>query len=249
MTAPLPWPDNTDCLIFDTLDSTMAEAARLGPDLVRPTWIMARIQTNGRGRRGRQWSAPQGHFAATYVFRPNAAAAEAALRSFAAANAVYNALAQKVDRDRLALKWPNDVLLDGGKISGILLESVGTAQALDWLAVGVGVNLKRAPDQVRDAAFPPIGLEDAGGRACDGDEFLSLLASHFAAEESAFAKFGFAPIRESWLRRAARLGTPITARTTRDEIKGVFETIDETGQLVLRTPKGQVRIPAADIFF
>lgn len=249
MTEPLPWPDKTDRLIFDELDSTMAEAARIGPDLARPTWIMARRQTAGRGRRGRAWSSPNGHFAATYVYRPRGTAAEAALRSFFAANAVYEALAMNVDRDRLALKWPNDVLLDGGKVAGILLESVGTSTSLDWLAIGIGVNLIDAPTNVRDAAFPPIGLEQAGGAPMDPDEFLSLLASNMETEERLFDTLGFDPIRKNWLRRAARLGEVITARTAREEITGRFETIDEAGQLVLDTSKGQVRIPAAEVYF
>lgn len=249
MSEPLPWPDKTERLIFDELDSTMAEAARIAPDLVRPTWIMARRQTAARGRRGRVWSHPDGHFAATFVYRPYGTAAQAALRSFFAANAVYEALALKVDRDRLSLKWPNDVLLDGGKVAGILLESVGTATALDWLAIGIGVNLVRAPDGLRDAAFPPIGLEEAGGEPTDPDEFLSYLASNMATEERLFAELGFGPIRKNWLRRAARLGEVITARTAREEITGRFETMDEDGQLVLETPNGQVRIPAADVYF
>lgn len=249
MTEPLPWPEKTDRLIFDELDSTMSEAERIAPDLRRPTWIMAHRQTAARGRRGRVWRSPPGHFAATFVYRPHGTAADAALRSFFAANAVYEALAMCVDRDRLSLKWPNDVLLDGGKVAGILLESVGTAQALDWLAIGVGVNLVSAPTDVRDAAFPPIGLEEAGGTPCDRHEFLSLLASNMATEESLFQRLGFGPIRKNWLRRAARLGEIITARTAREEFTGRFETIDEAGQLVLETPKGQVRIPAADVYF
>ncbi|MEM7753739.1 MAG: biotin--[acetyl-CoA-carboxylase] ligase [Pseudomonadota bacterium] len=249
MIDPLPWPEKTDRMIFDELDSTMAEAARIAPDLARPTWIMARCQTAGRGRRGRVWANPKGHFAATFVYRPHGTAAQAALRSFFAANAVYEALAMKIDRDRLSLKWPNDVLLDGGKVAGILLESVGTVTALDWLAIGIGVNLVDAPTDVRDAAFPPIGLEAAGGDPADADEFLSFLASNMATEERLFDELGFGPIRKNWLRRAARLGEVITARTARDEITGRFETVDEDGQLVLQTPKGQVRIPAADVYF
>lgn len=249
MIDPLPWPDRTDRLIFERLDSTMAEAARMAADLVRPTWIMAREQTHARGRRGRTWTSPPGHFAATFVLKPNGGAADAALRSFFASNAVYEALAMKVDRDRLSLKWPNDVLLDGGKVAGILLESLGTASVLDWLAIGIGVNLGDAPSDVRDAAFPPIGLEAAGGEPCDQDEFLSLLASNMATEERLFAELGFTPIREKWLRRAARLGEVIEARTARHIVTGRFETVDETGQLVLETPKGQVRISAADVYF
>lgn len=249
MTEPLPWPERTDRIILDEVDSTMAEAMRRAPDLMRPTWIMAHRQTAARGRRGRTWENPPGNFAATYVFKPKGNAATAALRSFSAANALYEALALKIDRDRLALKWPNDVLLNGGKVAGILLESTGTQGRLDWLAIGIGVNLTHVPPTVQDAMFPPVCLVGEGGESTDTDELLSILASNMETEERIFAELGFAPIRENWLRRAARLGEVITARTARDEITGTFETVDEAGQLVLRTPKGQVAIPAADVFF
>lgn len=227
----------------------MAEAARRAPDLKRPTWIMALKQTAGRGRQGRPWRHPEGHFAATYVFRPLGGPQDAALRSFFAANALYEALALRIDRDRLSLKWPNDVLLDGGKVAGILLESVGTTGRVDWLSVGIGVNLKEAPEDIDDAAFPPVGFEASGGEPTDVYELLSFLASNMETEERLFAEFGFAPIREKWLRRAARLGEVITARTAHEEIIGRFETVDEAGCLVLATPKGQVRVSAADVYF
>ena len=83
----------------------------------------------------------------------------------------------------------------------------------------------------------------------DPDAFLSCLASNIETEERLFDEMGFAPIRENWLRRAARLGEVITARTVRDEFTGRFETVDEAGQLVLQTAKGQVRIPAAEVYF
>ena len=93
---PLPWPERTGRIILDETDSTMAEAARRVATLSRPTWIMARHQTAGRGRRGRTWANPGGNFAATYVLKPGGNAASAALRSFMAANALFEALALKV---------------------------------------------------------------------------------------------------------------------------------------------------------
>ena len=245
----LPWPEGTDRIVLDEVDSTMAEAARRAPDLKRPTWIMAMKQTAARGRRGRAWAHPEGHFAATYVFRPTGGPQDAALRSFFASNALFEALALRIERDRLGLKWPNDVLLDGGKVAGILLESTGTAGRTDWLSIGIGVNLKDAPDGVRDPAFPPMGFEASGGQPTTPHELLSFLASNIATEEKLFGEFGFTPIRERWLRHAARLGEVITARTLREEFTGRFETVDELGRLVLATPKGQVRVPAADVYF
>lgn len=247
--ALLPWPDGVDRIVLDEVDSTMAEAVRRASTLDRPTWIMARRQTAARGRRGRVWENPDGNFAATFIFRPGGNAASAALRSFMAANALYETLALQVDRDRLSLKWPNDVLLNGGKVAGILLESTGSGGGIDWLSIGIGVNLVHVPSGIRDASFPPVSLVGEGGTPVDADTFLSTLASAIATEEGIFAALGFGPIREKWLRRAARLGEVITARTARDESTGIFDTVDEAGQLVLMTPKGRVAIPAADVYF
>ena len=227
----------------------MAEAARRAPFLDRPTWIMAKRQTEPRGRRGRSWIEPNGNFAATLVLKPRCNAAAAALRSFLAANALFEALAMSIDRSRLTLKWPNDVILNGGKVAGILLESAGAADQIEWLTIGFGVNLISAPEDVTDADFRPVGLAAEGGEIMDINEFLSLLASNVATEERLFAELGFGPIRKKWLRRAARLGEAITARTARDEISGTFETVDDAGQLVLTTPNGRVKIPAADVYF
>lgn len=226
----------------------MVEAARLAPELKRPTWIMARRQTAARGRQGRAWQNPEGNLAATLLMRPLGGPADAALRSFMAANALFETLALHVDRTKLAVKWPNDVLLSGGKVAGILLESMGTAQGLDWLAIGVGVNLAVVPDGVQDAAFPPTALSEHGD-AVSPEAFLEELAANYATEEAIFAELGFARIREDWLKRAARLGEVITARTSREEITGTFESIDEAGNLILRTPKGAQVIAAADVYF
>jgi len=243
------WPEGYDRLIYDELDSTNSEAARLAPDLKRPTWIMARHQTHARGRRGRSWQNPKGNFAATLVMRPSGNAAWAALRSFLAANAVYETLAFWADRDALTLKWPNDVLLNEGKIAGILLESAGSAEATDWLAIGIGVNLAHRPLGIRDALFPPICLADRIGETVLPEDFLTLLASNYATQEDILTRLGFDKIRKIWLGRAARLGEIITAHTGREEITGRFATVDEAGCLVLETPEGRRAIPAADVYF
>nr|WP_245398641.1 biotin--[acetyl-CoA-carboxylase] ligase [Oceaniglobus trochenteri] len=233
---------------MDDVDSTNAEAARIAPDLGHPTWIMAHRQSAARGRRGRAWDMPRGNFAATLVMRPGGVPGWAALRSFLAANALFETLAMHVDRSRLSNKWPNDVLLDNGKVGGILLESAGQGGQVQWLSIGIGVNLAVAP-LVRDAAFPPVSLAEQGGAAVAPEAFLDQLAGFYATEESILEQLGFAPIREKWLRHAARLGEVITARTTTEELTGRFETIDEAGQLILETPAGRKVVPAADVYF
>lgn len=230
----------------------MNEAARIAPDLGMPTWILAEHQSAARGRRGRSWVNPKGNLAATLVMRPEGPVDQIALRSFVAALALYDALVAVSGRaEGLALKWPNDVLLNGGKLAGILLESAGQGGKAAYLAIGVGVNLAQAPsvDEVEEGAVGPVSLLSETGTAIGTDDFLTELASAYALHEDNFVTYGFDPIRTAWLDRAARLGEVITARTGTRETTGTFETVDRTGNLVLRTAKGRISIPAAEIYF
>lgn len=209
---------------------------------------MAHRQTAARGRRGRRWEMPEGNFAATLAMRPGGGPAAAALRSFVAANALYAALAMHARDAALALKWPNDVLLAGGKVGGILLETTGQGATVDWLSIGIGVNLVAAPAIDGETAFPPVCLADHGDRV-DPEAFLALLADHFATQEAILDRLGFQAVREDWLQRAARLGEVITARTSKEDITGRFDTLDEAGNLVLVTGTGRRVIAAADVYF
>ena len=226
----------------------MAEAARQASVVDRPTWIMADRQTGGRGRSGRSWEGSDGNLYATLIYHPGCTPQAAAQRSFMAAIALFETLAMYVPRGNLSLKWPNDVLLDGGKVAGILLESAGTGPFVDWLAVGIGVNLAVAPP-VDGAAFPPVSLAEAAKQEIDAGRFLARLAGHFQTQEKKLDTFGFARIREDWLRHAARLGEVITARTPREEVTGTFDSLDEAGNLVLVTADGPQVIAAADVYF
>ena len=243
------WPEGYDRIVLDTVDSTNAEAARIAPQLKRPTWIVAKTQTGGHGRRGRPWVTGPGNLAATLVFKPGGRAQDAALRSFLAANALFEALAMQVDRTELSVKWPNDVLYRDGKIAGILLESVTDGGRIGWLSVGIGVNLAHAPARREADLIRPVSLADFGGDPVDPLDFLDTFADCYATEERIFEEFGFQPIRETWLENAARLGERITARTMREEITGTFETVDEAGTLILQTAEGRVAITAADVYF
>ncbi len=246
------WPTGVARRVLDEVDSTNAEAARIAPTLAGSEWILALRQTAGKGRRGRTWIDPVGNFSATYVMRPTEPADQVALRSFVAALALFDTIVSATGKPTgLSLKWPNDVLLNGGKVAGILLESIGSGKGVDHLAIGIGVNLRNAPvaGAIETRALRPVSLANETGINILPSEFLSLLAPAFAKWETQFTTYGFAPIRETWLARAARLGEAITARTGAEEITGTFETIDQSGNLVLSTAKGRRAIPAADIFF
>lgn len=246
------WPQGYDRRILAEVDSTNAEAARVAGDLSGPTWIMAHTQTAARGRRGRGWANPAGNFAATLALHPTEPPEQAALRSFVASLALYDTIVAATGRATgISLKWPNDVLLNGGKLAGILLESAGHGPRLSHLAIGIGVNLRHAPDvkEVEQGAARPVSLLSEAGADVGAEAFLTLLAQAYARHERQFTTYGFGPIRAAWLDRAARLDEVITARTSRTEITGTFETVDEAGNLVLTTRGTRHAIPAAEVFF
>ncbi|MFN0116353.1 MAG: biotin--[acetyl-CoA-carboxylase] ligase [Paracoccaceae bacterium] len=249
---PEGWPEGTDRVVLTKVDSTNAEAARRAPGLTRPTWIMALRQSAARGRRGRPWLMAEGNFAATLSMPLASPPAEAALRSFVAALALHEALAGLTgERARLTLKWPNDVILNGGKVAGILLESAGRVAQLDRLAVGIGVNLVAAPGQqeVEAGALFPVSVLGETGRTITPGVLLTPLAAAFARWEARLSCEGFPPLRDAFLSRAGRIGETVTARTGAGAVEGRFETIDDTGALVLSTANGPRAIPAADLYF
>ena len=252
MSADPVWPAGTGRFVHDRLDSTNAEGARLAAGLTGPAWVLAREQTAGRGRRARAWASPPGNFHGTLVLRPTESPDIVALRSFVAALALREAFTAITDLPQaFALKWPNDVLLNGGKVAGILLESSTSGAGVSALCIGIGVNLIAAPDatQVEPGALRPVSLMAETGLRLTPEAFLNHLAPAYARWESVFTAEGFAPIRAEWLAHAARLGQRIIARTGRDTREGLFETIDASGNLVLRTDRGPIAVPAAEVFF
>lgn len=242
----------TGRICLPEIDSTNAEGFRQAVALPGPTWIVAGYQTAGRGRRARPWVSPRGNFHATLVLKPVEPPEVVALRSFAAALALRDAcVALSGLGESFTLKWPNDVLLNGGKLAGILLESQGLGGTDPVLCIGVGVNLIAAPDPalVEPGAVPPVSFLEETGLRISPEAFLDALAPAYSAWEDRFATQGFAPLRDAWLSHAARLGQVIRARTGSEVREGTFETIDQQGNLILQTAQGRLAIPAAEVFF
>jgi BirA family biotin operon repressor/biotin-[acetyl-CoA-carboxylase] ligase len=177
---------------------------------------------------------------------------QVALRSFAAALALRDALVAVTGLpEAFSLKWPNDVLLNGAKLAGILLEAISAGTGVQALAIGIGVNLIANPDQsvMEEGALPAVSLLSETGLRITPEAFLAALASAYARWEALFTAQGFAPLRAAWLSHAAKLGETIRARTGKDTHHGVFDTIDSQGNLILMTATGRLEIPAAEVFF
>ncbi len=235
--------------LFDTLDSTNAEARRRAEaGEAGPLWIVARRQTAGRGRRGRAWSTETGNLAATCLLVTERAPADAARIAFTAALAVFDAAAAFVSEDRLALKWPNDLLLDGRKAAGVLVESGARPEGRLWLAVGIGINLAHAPEAERPTAALAPHLRP-GVAAPTVESAAELLAEAFARRMTLWDHDGFEAVARAWTARAAYLGEPCEARLPHETVRGVAEGLDPDGALRLRLADGGVRrITAGDVF-
>lgn len=179
-------------------------------------------------------------------------AAEASLRSFVAAIALLETLGRITKQpENFALKWPNDVLLNGGKLAGILLESSGHGQNVDRLCIGIGVNLIAAPkpEDLPEDALKPVSLLAQTGTQLDPEELLDQLSPALDHWDQRLRQEGFEPIKQAWLAAAARLGEEIEVFDGKRTYSGTFETIGDDGSLVVRDGLMRHRIQSGDVRF
>ncbi|MCJ8143133.1 biotin--[acetyl-CoA-carboxylase] ligase [Ancylobacter sp. A5.8] len=232
---------------FEAVGSTNIEAlARAnGP---APCWFVAERQTTGRGRRGRPWSSEPGNLYATLLLVDAAPLIRQPELCFVAALALHDAVraVTGIDPLRIGLKWPNDVLIDGGKLAGILLEATLLPDGRGATVIGFGVNCAHNPP---DTPYKAVNLAGAGFPTSPD----ALLAALDAAMQERLAQWargaGFAEIRDAWLRRASGIGRPVLVRLGERETSGVFEALDASGAMLLRRSDGAREIiNAGDVF-
>jgi BirA family biotin operon repressor/biotin-[acetyl-CoA-carboxylase] ligase len=234
---------------FDEIDSTNTEARRRAEaGEPGPVWITALRQTAGRGRRGRTWETGEGNLAATLLMTTEREPRDAAQVSFVAALAVSDLASAYLPAERVKVKWPNDVLVEGRKLAGVLVESGQRREGGLWLAIGVGVNLAKAP---RNAERPGTSLAAETLTPPPAPRVaLTGLAAAFADWLEVWDDKGFPAIAAAWTARAHGLGETCAARLAAETIEGVAEGLDLDGALRLRLADGGIRrITAGDVFF
>lgn len=230
--------------VLDETDSTNDEARRLIDSGERgPLWIVARQQTKGRGRLGREWVSPKGNLHASFIFGGFESVPVAPQLGFVAGVAAMRALRAVAGAQAFLLKWPNDLLLDRAKLGGILLECVDRAGPIAIL--GIGVNIAEAPG---DLPYAAVALSALGASAPSPEAFFAALSDSLVdVLEIWRGGEGFSQIREEWLSRAAGIGEQIRIALTNETLDGKFDTIDASGRLVL-TIDGKARaIEAGDV--
>jgi BirA family biotin operon repressor/biotin-[acetyl-CoA-carboxylase] ligase len=233
---------------FERIGSTNAEALARARDGERgPVWFVTSEQTAGRGRRHRPWIAPRGNLASSILEVMDVPPPVAATLGFAAGLAVLAALRSAgATETRFTLKWPNDVMADGKKLAGILLEAETVGDGLA-VVVGIGTNVLAAPEGTPTPAtsFRTLGIE------LQAEQLFAALSDSWIEFRNVWDDGrGFAEIRQKWLQGAAGRGQPVSIAAGGSTVTGIFDTIDETGCMIVRTPDGSgVPISAGDVYF
>jgi BirA family biotin operon repressor/biotin-[acetyl-CoA-carboxylase] ligase len=233
-------------LRFDTLGSTNAEAlARARAGERGPLWIVAAAQTAGRGRRGAVWVSEPGNLYATLLLTEPSPPALGPQLSFVAALALHDAVAACAPHlgPALALKWPNDLLLGGDKLAGILVE--GESEPVFAVAIGIGVNCAHHPEAT---GYPATDLAAAGAIVTPEALLSELAAAMMRRLEQWDRGAGFARIRADWLKRAAGLGGDIRVRLPEREFSGRFEGLDDAGRLLVTHDGTLTAVGAGEVF-
>ena len=243
---------------FDQIGSTNAEAIARARDGERgPMWFVTSEQTAGRGRRHRPWIAPRGNLASSILEVIDVSPAVAATLGFAAGLALEAAL-QKVsveaslraagsDHMKFSLKWPNDVLAGPQKLAGILLEAEAVTDGRLAVVVGIGINVIAAPEGTPTPATSLAAL----GINIGAEELFTVLSDSWAEFRGIWDQGrGFGEIRRLWLERATGLERGVAVHTGGSIVEGIFDTIDESGCMIVRTLDGKrVPISAGDVYF
>jgi BirA family biotin operon repressor/biotin-[acetyl-CoA-carboxylase] ligase len=227
---------------------TVAETGSTNADMIalaatglhEGVWLRAERQTSGRGRQGRAWASPTGNFSASTLVRLRPSDPPAATLALVAAVALDEVVGAYLP-GRAQLKWPNDLLIDGAKLSGILLE-----RAEGSVVIGIGVNLAHLPDDIER----PAASLAAQGVAVAPEDFAETLAEAFARWVERWRGEGVDVVRRKWVERAHAAGAPLTARLPDGSaIDGLFDGLDAEGALILRLADGTRRvIHAGDVF-
>ncbi|HEY6917416.1 MAG TPA: biotin--[acetyl-CoA-carboxylase] ligase [Allosphingosinicella sp.] len=222
--------------------STNDDVAALARDgAPEGTWLRAGRQTGGRGRQGREWLSPEGNLYASTLVRLQMGDPPAHTLALTAAVALHEILSLYAAGAPLTIKWPNDILSDGAKVSGILLERIG-----DCVVVGFGANLAEHPMELER---PTASIRALAGAAPDPASVVEALADSFARWLGRWRSEGLKPVQSRWLAAAHPVGTVFTAAVSGEKVEGLFDGLDDNGALRLRIADGTTRvINAGDVF-
>lgn len=243
------WYQYYNIAIFDSIDSTNEEAKRIANTGNSGNYVIwAKSQTKGRGRSGNSWYSPKGNIYLSILLRPDFEVSKLSQLPFLVAVALGKTIKKFIPADKgLTYKWPNDILIEGKKAAGILIESSLTNNNVNWLVIGVGINLCDEPDLKN---YLSTSLIKEGAKIPTIDMFVHELMQSFQFYLLQWTKEGFEDIRKEWLKNSIPKGAVITAKYTGNRVSGTFEGIDDKGNLQMQLSNNQtIMISSGEVFY
>ncbi|MDG1858636.1 MAG: biotin--[acetyl-CoA-carboxylase] ligase [Emcibacteraceae bacterium] len=238
-------PDGFNHQACLSIDSTNKEAVRqIMTGAVSGLWITAEEQTSGRGRSGREWVSNSGNLFSTLVYETGKSLCHSAQLSFVTSLAVRDTVEHFTIGADVKCKWPNDVLVNGAKISGILLETFINEDGTNFMIIGIGINVNHHPDK---PLYPAAHINKFANVAVS--DVFQCLAKNMSGWLNVWQNYGFEKIRHSWLNYAKGQGDDILVRLPNEELNGRFVDLDGDGALMLDTGTEIKLIHSGDVFF
>ncbi|WP_341756857.1 MULTISPECIES: biotin--[acetyl-CoA-carboxylase] ligase [unclassified Candidatus Tisiphia] len=235
----MSWQEKYNLLIFDEIDSTSSEAIRMAKTCPDKNYvILAKNQTKSRGRNSRIWHSSLGNLHVSILLNHQINLAYVPQLSFVMAIVVYKTINSLTtsSRNSIKLKWPNDILINDKKVSGILLESISINNN-NYLIIGIGINIKKSPVNIDQLA---TNLSYENIEVKDTEYLLDILMINFEKYFSRWKEQGFSKIRQYWLKHAYKLGKMVSVNDGNAKISGIFKDIDEYGGIRIQLEDGKV---------
>lgn len=244
----LKWLQKYNLLAFEEIDSTNNEAKRLMQSGAFDRLVIwSKSQTQGKGRHGRGWDSPEGNLYLSVLLPINCSLEQSSQLSFVMSLAVYDVITSLAVKNKkkldVKLKWPNDVLVNGKKVCGILMESL-SEEVNDWVTIGIGLNVEKSPDIENTTSLKELGLKVTVG------EVLGMVMNQFDYYHDMWLIYEFEKIRKIWLKNAYMMRKVITINNIHNRVSGTFEGIDKEGNIVIKLASGEkFSMNTGEVFF
>lgn len=231
-------------LFFEEVDSTNNKAKQIALEEKEGTVVISEMQTSGRGRRGREWHSPKGGIYVSFILKPNMSPEKAPQITLVSSLALVEALNSMFQKLNAKIKWPNDVLISGKKISGILTELSSDMEKINYIVVGVGVNISTGINNLPENA---TSLKLELNEEISVKLFLKSFLEHYDSIYQEYLTGGIDQIIKRWKNNSDTLGKKVKIIGINETYEGLAKDIDENGALILQTKDKEIKVYSGDV--
>jgi len=231
-------------LFFEEVDSTNNKAKQIALEEKEGTVVISEMQTSGRGRRGREWHSPKGGIYVSFILKPNMSPEKAPQITLVSSLALVEALDSMFQKLNAKIKWPNDVLISGKKISGILTELSSDMEKINYIVVGVGVNISTGINNLPENA---TSLKLEMNQDISVKLFLKSFLEHYDSIYQEYLNGSIDQIIKRWKNNSDTLGKKVKIIGINETYEGLAKDIDENGALILQTKEKEIKVYSGDV--